>query len=214
MPEMRANLARMGLTYPQIDRVLEEYIDKVKHISAVNVLDSDSSGHSDKTSEPPSYAPWFQKCWSVQSDRMPASLDMVSKDTASHTPFLSIHSSLVSADSPKKETAEPSIRQSTMSWRQTPLVASVKLTLKRVVHSTYGGMLGDKVREDLSPAGFITVSQSCDVHGDAIYHHLQVQSLRYPITSSLLTWAGICNRMCWISRCSRWASHVAKWLGA
>jgi hypothetical protein len=174
MPEMRANLARMGLTYSQIDRVLDEYVDNLKHISAVNVPDNGPPENPYQMPKPRGSAPWFQQRWTVLADKVHSSVDVVPETTASHAQVLSIESAPVPTGSDTlKRITEASHRRKIRSSKQTPIVTSAaKATLKRVVYSTYGDMLGNRAGESLNPPGFATVPHSCDLHGDAIYHSL------------------------------------------
>jgi hypothetical protein len=174
MPEFRANLVKMGLTYSQVDRVLDDYMNKLKHISAVKVPDNGPSENPYQLPKPRGSAPWFQQRWTVLADKVLASADVVQEIPASHAKVLAIESSIVpTLSDTSKRTAEASHRRKNRSSKQAPVVKSAaKPTLKRVVYSTYGDMLGNRAGDSLNPPGFAVVPQSCDLHGNAIYHSL------------------------------------------
>lgn len=119
--------------------------------------------------------PWYQQRWSARPTER-----HIMQDAEVHrkSPLSQTIVTELSCDSTQiveVGPATPSAYQRVRSWGHNyvfPATEQSKLTLKRVVHATYGDFLQDEMHKGTNPSGFIAVPQSCGFEGDTLYHIL------------------------------------------
>lgn len=155
----RESLAHAGFTQRQIDLIVEN-------------LKSSPPSSPDDVLETQALVPWFQKCWSTRPPSADASRAIASDRTAPNLPMILTIPSRESIAPREAELAEPFTYQRIRSWRHGPVATTAKLTLKGVVHATYGNFLEDKTYKGANPPGLVAVPQSCKSQGDALFQIL------------------------------------------
>lgn len=121
--------------------------------------------------------PWFSESWNVRTARGLDAGDMWSKQASSAqassaSPTIVTELSSESLPHAEAETAAPSAGHRIRSRRSNQFVPSIKPTLKRVVHATYGDLLQSEALKGANPPGFVAVPQSCGSQGDTLFHML------------------------------------------
>lgn len=118
--------------------------------------------------------PWFQRCWSVWPKEENENLlrGHVLGQAPERLPVIQNRTSSDPMTRIDLETTAHSPYQRVRSWRHDTGSGQAKPALKRVVHATYGDLLGDSGQEMCNPTGFSAVPKSCDSHGDALYYIL------------------------------------------
>jgi hypothetical protein len=184
--KMRRNLARKGLTKPQVNAVMRmeqghmrdvlldtgfhpSQVDAIMNVAHRNKLsdskptnagtdaDSDGSEDSDQASETEGPVPWFQKSWSVTSGDPHGSQDIISSHLTTHAPIVDTKARHKAAHQNESETFQPLLHQRARSWRRNLVAASIQPELKQVVHATYGDILEDRLDKYLYSPEFIAL---------------------------------------------------------
>lgn len=164
---------------PHRERLREGAFDPPKHMmgygprrSRSNSPRSEFSAYSYRTQAPLASTPWFFESWNVRAARGLDLQDIGSKQASSASPTIVTELSSASLQHAEAEPAASSAVHRIRSRTFNQSVPSVKPTLKRVVHATYGDLLQSEALKGANPPGFVAVSQSCGSQGDTLFHIL------------------------------------------